>query len=776
MQHTNFRHLRGILLASFMVLCLPVLTQVAPEKSEIIEILDGQEYYIHFVKEGETLYSLARTYGVNVNTLFLYNPSSREGIKPGDLIKIPVVRESESSAPEVRQALDTARFHYHIVSPGETLFGLSRRYLVAMDRIRQLNPVMGESLHIGEVLRIPRLDEPLIPPDKTGFISHTVKSGETLYGLARTYNVTTGEILNANPFLREGLKAGQDILIPGSGEAPEENQPPESQGQSTTLMHTVSNGETVYSIARSYGVPVDTLKSINPGLADAIHSGQQIRVKADPATGDFILHTSEEKQKVEKIAQLYQLETEELRAFNPDITRKVDRGQVIRIPVNRETTAPDSTAGEEQPAPGTGDTGVAEFPDTRDVIFNVALMVPLFLDEKDSILVEQISEEDLDDIKPFRFIQFYEGFLLAADSLARMGMKINLFVYDIDQETRKAEMVLGRSELQRMDLIIGPFYSGPFAKVAGFSRLYEIPIVNPLSFREEIIQDNPQVIKMKPSLESRTTMLADHIGRNHPASNILLVRHNNYQWAEEASHIKNQINRKIPAGIYIGNDRINRMFAVLNNHTSLYTENTLIRKQQIQRSLKDSTYFSNSVKEIIYTRDSLPGLKVSLSRLRDNIVIVLTDERVFAHQILSELNKTGKSYEITVFGLPDWQGFDNLEANHLMNLNFHFLRDYYLDYSSRQTLKFITAFRNRYHTEPIVSGYAFDGFDAGWFFLNALNRYGSRFPENLNDPDITPLSTKYHFRRITGGGLENTYWNLIHLKDFQEFNADDIPD
>jgi len=61
------------------------------KKSEIIENINGKDYYLHFVKQGETLFEIAKAYGITVDNLFKVNPESRGGIKPGQILKIPLV-------------------------------------------------------------------------------------------------------------------------------------------------------------------------------------------------------------------------------------------------------------------------------------------------------------------------------------------------------------------------------------------------------------------------------------------------------------------------------------------------------------------------------------------------------------------------------------------------------------------------------------------------------------------------------------------------------------
>ncbi len=763
-----FKNIAALLL--LVIMGQPMTAQVTErvERSSIIETVDGKDYYIHFVKQGETLFSIARSYEVTVNDIFRTNPASREGIKAGDVLKVPVMEDrsvTEGTAP----AMETGYF-YHIVREDETLFGISRKYGVSVEALKKLNPGLGEYLRAGQTLKVP-----VIEPDDQAragewegeSIRHTVEQGETLYGIARQYGVTIGELKNANPGLNEDLSIGTVLTVPNQEEHKEatESQEHENGG---LIRHVVAPGETLYGIARHYGIGIDTLKKYNRGVSQVIAPGQVVLIPDKANEKGYIVHQPEGKESLDGISAKYDVELDELQQMNPDIGRKVKKGQQVLIPVEARMEPT-----EEEPADTSEATGADDpFHCFRDRLytgetFNVALMLPLFLEELDS--VDFKTEKDittLTGLLSFRFAGFYAGFKMAVDSLVNDGMKVNLFIYDVDNTPEKAEKVLGASELSSMDLIVGPFYLNNFNKVADFARTYEIPIVNPLTRRDEIVYNNPSVYKLKPSDARQLDILIDYMDKQYPRANIVLLRNYKYKYQSEVAYIRNQINTGRPTSINIPDSRIRKVLQQ-QEKKSILTENKVLEASMLGDMPGDSTHFSNLVREVVYTDDTITGLKMNLSLVRHNVVIAFSDDIVFTKEMLSQLNKLALDREITLFGLPSWNDFSDMETNHLLNLHLHTFSPTAVNFDSRQVSDWIRKFRARYNAEPTVSNFSFDGFDAGWYFLNALLRYGRDFGDCLQYYHPGLLQTNFEFEHTEGNGYQNIYWNLGKYEDYQ---------
>jgi LysM repeat protein len=227
-----------------------------------IRKIGGKNYYEYKVESGEGFYSLSRKFGIDENEIKRINPSVKDGLKAGDIIYIPTeykIRETSAEGPDsqaARQAQnrDAAQAHQqsvpvqpsqavsfleHKVKKGETLFGISQRYGVSQDDIKRYNPdIDKKGLKNGMKLQIPYVavatdgskskeaHENIHDSQATGFVSHQVKAKDTLFSIARQYNVSVEDIVKQNPGSDEVLHIGQILRIPLASTAPQTKQPP----------------------------------------------------------------------------------------------------------------------------------------------------------------------------------------------------------------------------------------------------------------------------------------------------------------------------------------------------------------------------------------------------------------------------------------------------------------------------------------------------------------------------------------------------------------------
>jgi len=405
----------------------------------------------------------------------------------------------------------------------------------------------------------------------------------------------------------------------------------------------------------------------------------------------------------------YDISIEDLKRANPGITNPKP-GDILIIPhkggLNEELDASDC----------------AKLRKNRHEIYRIALMIPFYLEQvADTLWDDNLDPLKINELAPFRFIQYYHGFMIAVDSLRQEGLNIEVYVYDVDHLASKVINVLQKPDLKKMDLIFGPFFKSSFSLVADFAMENKIPIINPLSARDDILQGNPFVFKLIPSVESQPALLAELVNRDFSDHRIIFYIANQYQNNELIGQYKQAIEQKGRTG--------KQIVSVVN-----------------------------------YSTDSTKGFRDHASLIQPNLVIIYAENEVLPATLLSKLSELKREYQISVIGLPEWEKFGNIESSYLLSLDAHIFMPYYIDYQSENVKRFIRTYRLRYSDEPL--NFAFSGFDAGYFFLSALLNYGKNFEGCINEIKVNLIHNQYHFERKGNGGYDNLNWNILQYFDY----------
>jgi len=457
------------------------------------EIKDADfEFFYHVCTKGETFEDVAEIYLQDADKIRRANPSSRPPFLEGEYLKIPVeIPESVIRAefpPEAisvrhhpkptstRKKANTVSFnpniavltdYRHIVVAGENTAGIAKKYSVDVNNLKAVNPGLGDYVEKGERLRVPA------DAKFEGLNTNTVKRDE------ETPAVSTTVVVKSKPVK----------------EVSSDKPKPKDDG---FVIHIVKKKETIYRISRDYGVTLQDIYDANPGLNESIKTGQKIKVPKKKISNNYIIFEASKKTKLKKVAKLYGIPESVLKRLNPNAEKFVYRGQDVKIPVGRKAiiVSEDEIENEiEKPS--------NEIVEEKEVVISdcikqemslkqikIALMVPLFLEDLlDEKKMDDLSRGKAQGFLPFSFVNFVEGAMLAVDSLRNMGIDVQMDIYDVDKSITKTAKVLQEPGLKNVDLIIGPFYQQSFHQVALFAGNFGIPIVNPLSYREEILSN-----------------------------------------------------------------------------------------------------------------------------------------------------------------------------------------------------------------------------------------------------------------------------------------------
>ena len=217
----------------------------------------------------------------------------------------------------------------YVVKRGDTLYSIARLFNVSVDELRRLNNIVGNNLSIGQVLLIPNRDvdndNSNSNNDTDSNNSYVVVSGDNLYNIALKYGVSVVDIINLNNLSSTVVIPGQVLLIPNKG--------------STT--YTVKRGDTLYGIASSYGVSVDEIKSLNNLTSNTLSIGQELLIP----TSNTITETNYEVYTVVSgdtlygIANKYGVSVDDIKTLNNLTSNTLSIGQRLQIPLKEVTSS-----------------------------------------------------------------------------------------------------------------------------------------------------------------------------------------------------------------------------------------------------------------------------------------------------------------------------------------------------------------------------------------------------------------------------------------------------
>lgn len=274
---------------------------------------ERQPWINHSVHRGETLAQIAERYDVPLADIAEFNGiSPRTRLRRGQLVRIPIAPSFSQSAPlalddttsttSATTATPTAttappavaataasvpapQFISHRVRRGETLAQIADDYGTSVAELRRINRLRRAQLVAGQVLKVPArsiASSASSPrPPLVRKVIHRVRRGESISTIAALYGVREADVIRWNPSLAGGiLKAGDQLTIP---------LPPSAKGSDRATPRTVNRlpkwyvvrpGDTLYSIARRFGVDVAHILAKNKSLVpDQLRVGQRVRLQ-----------------------------------------------------------------------------------------------------------------------------------------------------------------------------------------------------------------------------------------------------------------------------------------------------------------------------------------------------------------------------------------------------------------------------------------------------------------------------------------------------------------
>ncbi|MEX1001592.1 MAG: LysM peptidoglycan-binding domain-containing protein [Crocinitomicaceae bacterium] len=573
------------------------------------------------------------------------------------------------------------------------------------------------------------------------FYVHTVVEGNTLYGIHKLYNTELEKILAANPGLNDNLIVGQQVLIPI-----------DKSNASFYGSHTVEQGETLYGISKKYNCTVSDLKKLNPGVENGLHIGQILKIpkeqkgeviQTDPViekkipdfnisfSDSIVIHEVLAHETLYSIAKRYMVSQDTIMKLNEMRNTKVKKGDLLHVPVKQVNYK--VLHKEVEPIQKDSSTllGYSE----RKEVYKVALLLPFMLDRNDSEMSKPIKFGQTRELFPTTEIAlgFYQGFMLAADSLKKAGMSLEIFIYDTKKDTAVIASIFEKEEFQEIDLLIGPFFQNCISYTAAKCAERKIRMVSPFKTDPKTLHNNPFAFKPVTSNMSLMEGTIDYIVKHHAHHNIVILKP--FSEGDKA----------------LFESAVQRFNAAIDTLDEVY--NTEI----VQLSLGSSS-----------GRD----LNAQLKKDTVNIVIVPSNDVKFVSGAMNRLNQVmnfnpyAKKMRVIAFGFEDWNKHDDIDVLHRNRLNQHYSTYRFVDYNTDNGLKLVRAFRKQNGVDPTV--YSTQGFDIGFYFLSALHKYGTNFETFLKHHQLELVQNDFYFQQIApGSGFENKSVSIVRYENFE---------
>ncbi|MBK9177412.1 MAG: LysM peptidoglycan-binding domain-containing protein [Flavobacteriales bacterium] len=503
--------------------------------------------------------------------------------------------------------------------------------------------------------------------DGKKFAVHAVQQGQTLFAISRAYAVPVNDLLKANPDAKEGLRIGQELLIPQSAVVKKEARKAPVLLSDGEMKHTAAKKETLFGIARKYGLDINDLLDRNPELTSGLREGMEVIIPVRPASAStdpalrpaepthLIDHVVQPGETLFSLGQRYGVRPDEIVEANNSLPEGLKAGTTIRIPQR-------GAAPETKPA----DTEVRP----PSAMQRIGFLLPFSAARNDSVMVASANAPNGSRFYEASRIaaQFYAGAQLALDSLAKIGLNAEATVIDVGDDTRRWGVALKNPAINGLDLCIGPFHRTAIEQLARANP--RLPIICPVPQSNKVVLGLPNVSKTVPARSDLVKHAARHVAAKHARDNIIVLRPD------------------IAGDKDIQEQMSTTMNASLASMPVRYRDSVLVMKPG---------------------RRDIGDLAAKLDANRLNVIVAPSEDVEFVTAIVGKLKGLAAKHQVLVVGVESWLSMDPVAAADLDLLGFTFASGTFADPADAAIQRFTRAFRQRFNTD--IDEYALLGFD-----------------------------------------------------------------
>ncbi|MDE5875376.1 MAG: LysM peptidoglycan-binding domain-containing protein, partial [Muribaculaceae bacterium] len=412
-------------------------------------------------------------------------------------------------------------YYYHEIKKGESIYGIAKQHDWDLNELIRLNPTAVSEMKKGTRLYYPTgrvtvvTDMPAEEPSEADSISvepimHHVKRGETVYSIARQYNIPVSQIYESCPNSKKGIKAGETLVI---------KQTPGSNAGSI-IYYQIKPGDTLYSLARRYQTSVEEILKINPGISETnFRSGNTIKIAANSEGHKVRTELVDEERvaslesyKVGKnenwndIARKTGVDVETLKDANEDVV-KPKKNDVVNVPVV-ETVQVEKEYVEIDPREQTSE-GIKEL---YDSIHGIDAQKAMENEVRVALVLDQPTAK--------KDIEFTRGFLTALDGMKREKFKIVFKVIDGRGASEKTTEIL---DAFKPNLIIATADKSFPVYLAEYGNANNVEVVNSFDLRNELCEENASMVQVLSPSSFFNQQMGEQLAEDYGNRQIVMV-------------------------------------------------------------------------------------------------------------------------------------------------------------------------------------------------------------------------------------------------------------
>lgn len=487
-----------------------------------------------------------------------------------------------------------------------------------------------------------------------------------------------------------------------------------AQAQGNGRYHTVEEGQTLYSIARLYGVSPSDIQKLNPEVGDLIRPGDKLRIpdgatrqqmaegpgaqfvgNAGQSTATGVRGKVKTTYQVKKKDTLYRIALEhgvsiqDILNLNPGLTEngKLKKGDWISIPYTREELQAEQKRQEAARTAQAAPKAAAKKSGKSHL--NVAVVLPF--------------KENTE--RGGKMVEFYQGFLMAADSVRKLGTSVDVYAYHSGAGVTEINSILERNEMKHMDLIFGPLDGVQANVLSTFCQQNHLRLVMPFATTNTYGLNNPYVYLASPSSDVVTRGGAAMVSKRFSNSNIVVA----YAGAADNKRGTNFVSQLI---------------------------------QQMSTR-------SGSPRHLDIDADDAEFLQ-ALNISRHNLVVVNTTSQQALQRAVRRLRAFKEEHpdcKISLLGYPEWSTYQGSILQDFYALDTYVFSSFYRNPSENRIQVLEQRFKVNFHHDMIKTSprYGIMGLDLGFFFMRGLSQLGDYFDERQQTLRYDPFQHGYLF-------------------------------